>query len=298
MGQALIDRLAAGGDRVRGRGADERLARRQAIDAANAVFGRHPGYRALHAKGTLLKGTFTATPEAARADARRRTCRASRSRSRSGSPTAAATPTSPTTRPTSAAWRSSSTCPTARGPTSSRQTVAALPGPHAGGVRRVHARAGPGPRRWRGGCRRSSRVIPGALATLPGSLGAPAARELRDHPSTTRSTRSGSWTPTAARGTSATRSCPRPATRASARGRPSAAAATTSRRSIRERVERGAVRFTLELQIAEPGDPVDDPSAAWPAERRARRRRDARAHRCSRPSARRAATCSCSTRPG
>jgi catalase len=34
----------------------------QAIDAANEVFGRHPGHRALHAKGILLAGTFTATP--------------------------------------------------------------------------------------------------------------------------------------------------------------------------------------------------------------------------------------------
>jgi catalase len=33
--------------------------------AANEVFGRHPGFRALHAKGTLLKGRFTATPHAA-----------------------------------------------------------------------------------------------------------------------------------------------------------------------------------------------------------------------------------------
>jgi catalase len=38
----------------------------QAIDAANEVFGRHPGHRALHAKGTLLSGTFTATPEGMR----------------------------------------------------------------------------------------------------------------------------------------------------------------------------------------------------------------------------------------
>jgi catalase len=38
----------------------------EATQAANATFGRHPGYRALHAKGTLLKGTFTATPRAAR----------------------------------------------------------------------------------------------------------------------------------------------------------------------------------------------------------------------------------------
>jgi catalase len=37
----------------------------QAVDAANEVFGSHPGYRALHAKGVLLKGTFTATGEAA-----------------------------------------------------------------------------------------------------------------------------------------------------------------------------------------------------------------------------------------
>jgi catalase len=37
---------------------------------------------------------------------------------------------------------------------------------------------------------------------------------------------------------------------------------------IRERVAKGPVRFTLELQIAAPGDPVDDPSAAWPSERR------------------------------
>ena len=37
----------------------------QAVDAVNEVFGRHPGYRALHAKGTLCKGTFTAMPDAA-----------------------------------------------------------------------------------------------------------------------------------------------------------------------------------------------------------------------------------------
>src|SRR4051794_13997258 len=38
----------------------------QAVDAINERFGRHPGARALHAKGTLCRGTFTATPEAAR----------------------------------------------------------------------------------------------------------------------------------------------------------------------------------------------------------------------------------------
>ena len=37
----------------------------QAVDAANEVFGRHPHRRALHAKGRLLSGTFTATSAAA-----------------------------------------------------------------------------------------------------------------------------------------------------------------------------------------------------------------------------------------
>jgi catalase len=36
-----------------------------AIDTFNAAFGRHPGYRALHAKGIFCKGSFTASPEAA-----------------------------------------------------------------------------------------------------------------------------------------------------------------------------------------------------------------------------------------
>jgi catalase len=36
----------------------------QSTRAAHEVFGTHPGYRVLHAKGLLLKGTFTATPYA------------------------------------------------------------------------------------------------------------------------------------------------------------------------------------------------------------------------------------------
>jgi catalase len=36
-----------------------------AVDSIASVFGRHPGFRALHAKGTLLKGTFTPLEEAA-----------------------------------------------------------------------------------------------------------------------------------------------------------------------------------------------------------------------------------------
>ena len=37
---------------------------------------------------------------------------------------------------------------------------------------------------------------------------------------------------------------------------------------LRERLAGGPVRFTLTLTLAEPGDPTDDPSAAWPKSRR------------------------------
>ncbi len=34
------------------------------------------------------------------------------------------------------------------------------------------------------------------------------------------------------------------------------------------RVQRGPIRFPFEVQVATPGDPTDDPSAAWPPARR------------------------------
>jgi catalase len=38
----------------------------QIVDLANKVDGVHPGYRAFHAKGVVVEGTFKASPEAAR----------------------------------------------------------------------------------------------------------------------------------------------------------------------------------------------------------------------------------------
>src|SRR5215218_9612002 len=38
----------------------------QAVDAVGEIFGRHPGHRAVHAKGVVCAGTFTATAAAAR----------------------------------------------------------------------------------------------------------------------------------------------------------------------------------------------------------------------------------------
>jgi catalase len=36
----------------------------EAVEKINERFGRHPGFRAFHAKGTLCRGTFTASPQA------------------------------------------------------------------------------------------------------------------------------------------------------------------------------------------------------------------------------------------
>src|SRR5436305_6727874 len=36
----------------------------QAVEALNAVYGRHDGYRAVHARGIFCTGRFTPTPEA------------------------------------------------------------------------------------------------------------------------------------------------------------------------------------------------------------------------------------------
>src|SRR5271157_879029 len=37
----------------------------QLVDALNGVFGKHPGARAVHAKGIVLEGVFTPNPAAA-----------------------------------------------------------------------------------------------------------------------------------------------------------------------------------------------------------------------------------------
>jgi catalase len=38
----------------------------QSLDALDALFGLHPGFRAAHAKGLMCSGTFTPAPEAAK----------------------------------------------------------------------------------------------------------------------------------------------------------------------------------------------------------------------------------------
>ena len=47
-------------------GAQEAALETQLVDAMNKLWGVHPGFRAVHAKGIVVSGTFKATPQAAR----------------------------------------------------------------------------------------------------------------------------------------------------------------------------------------------------------------------------------------
>jgi catalase len=46
-------------------GADDQPVEIQIVDAMNKLFGTHPGFRANHAKGVVVEGSFTASPGAA-----------------------------------------------------------------------------------------------------------------------------------------------------------------------------------------------------------------------------------------
>jgi catalase len=47
-------------------GAQDATVETQLVDAMNKLFGAHPGFRANHAKGVVVTGSFKATPQAAR----------------------------------------------------------------------------------------------------------------------------------------------------------------------------------------------------------------------------------------
>ena len=236
------------------------------VDAANALFGRHDGYRALHAKGTLLKATFTATPEAAEL---------TRAAHMQGDPVPATVrvsngggdPDVPDYKPDVRGLAVKLYLPDGSRTDIVAQTVPRFPvsTPEAF-VEFMHAQV-PGPSMaWR--LPAFFARHPRALTVLPGSV--KALRPLESYATTNYYALHAYRFVDAAGGAryvrymfvpeaGDTRIGPREAKR---RGR------DYLQQDIRERVERGRVRFTLELQIAEPGDPVDDPSAAWPAQRR------------------------------
>jgi catalase len=237
----------------------------EAVDAANHVFGRHPRSRALHAKGTLCRGTFTATPEAGRlttAAHMRGEPVPARIRLSNGSGAPNAPDNVPDVRglavklelpdggktdivTQSLPWFAFHTADEfiefvvaqKRGPAMAWRFPAYLiRRPRMIGALRVNLPA---------------LRVPESYATLRYygihafrfTAGDGSARYVR-----------GEWAPEAGDHRLGARE-------AKARGR------DFLQEELRERLSRGPVRFTLELQIADPSDPVDDSSQRWPAER-------------------------------
>jgi catalase len=237
----------------------------EAIDAANEVFGRHAGYRALHAKGTLLAGTFTATPAA------KRLTRA---------PHMQGDPVTVTARVSNGSGdpHAPDYAPDVRGlalkcylPDGSRTDIVAQSLPRFPvrtpqafvELMRVGAPSASMPIRF---ARFLSRH-PGALPRLPANMLAllpPASyASIRYYAVHAYRWIDGNGVERYVRYTfvpPVTESAPAP-WQARRRGR------DYLQDDIRERMARGPVRFALELQVAEPGDRVDDPSSVWARER-------------------------------
>jgi catalase len=239
----------------------------QAIDTTNRVFGRHPGYRALHAKGILCKGTFTATPEAAELT------RAAHLQPGPALPV--------TVRFSNGAGKPDSAdyAPDPRGmavkiylPDGLRtdivtQSVSRFPvsTPDAF-VEFIRAQSREPSSLWR---------LPWFLARHPGTLRAlPAARKGLQPPESfatctyyglhafrfVNSADEGQWV----RYTF----LPEAGDRRLSVGEAKRRGRDYLFEEIEGRLAGGPVRFTLKLQIAQPGDPTDDPSAVWPEDRR------------------------------
>ena len=231
------------------------LTSEQAIDAVNKVFGRHDGYRALHAKGTLCKGTFTASPEAASL---------TRAAHMQGEPVDA------TIRFSNGSGNPNHPdyAPDPRGlavkfylPDGSRTDIVAVSTPRfptrtpEAFVEFVQAQSAP----WKlplffARHPEALRVLPVAAPTLrpPGSYAVIPYYGLHAF----------KWiSPDGAE--RYVRYTWRPAQSGGRRKRERDYLQT----ELRERLEQGPIRFGLELQVAMPGDAVDDPSAAWPKDR-------------------------------
>jgi catalase len=227
----------------------------QAVDAIRQVFGRHPGFRALHAKGTLCKGGFTASPEAASL---------TRAAHMQGEPVAA------TIRFSNGSGNPDQPdyTPDPRGlavklylPDGSRTDMMAVSTPRfptrtpEGFIEFIQAQKAP----WKlplffARHPEALRVLPVAAPTLrpPPSYavipyyGIHAFKWLG--PDGTERYLRYTWVPLQAGGRR--------------RREPD-----YLQDELRQRLEAGPIRFRLEVQVALPGDPVDDPSAAWPRER-------------------------------
>jgi catalase len=241
------------------------LTPQQAIEAIQSYFGSYPGSRALHAKGVLLKGTFTASGQAASL---------TRAEHMQGDPV----PVTARLSNGSGNPNHPDYAPDPRGlavkfylPDGSRTDIVAVTTPRfisrtpEGFVELLAAQGSGIAAAWK---------LPLVFARHPEMLrNAPMlAPSLRPPPSYAAATYHGqhafkwidsggaerfvryTWLPEARE------------TRISIRE-----ARTRGRDFLRDDLERrlqtAPIRFTLELQLAAPGDPLEDPSAAWPKDR-------------------------------
>jgi catalase len=231
----------------------------RAVDGINDTFGSHPGSRALHAKGTVCRGTFTATPEAARL---------TRAAHMQGEPVdvtvrvsnGSGDPHSPDSAPDVRGMGVKFHLPDGSRTDISAQTVSRFPvrTPDAF-IALVRANKPGLGRLWK---------LPLFLATHPEAVPAlragasglkppssyAACRFYAIHAFKWVGADGGeryvryTWLPEAAAG-------------------PVGEGADYLQDEIRDRLERGPVRFKLELQIAAAGDTVDDPTSVWPGSR-------------------------------
>ena len=238
----------------------------EAIDTAASVFGEHPGFRALHARGVICRGSFTPTPEAASL---------SRAAHLAGPDVpvtmrfsnGAGNPEHPDWAPDPRGWRSSSTFRTCRGLTSWPSPRRCSPRARRRASWSCCAPRPPGQRR-RGGSPSSCATIPrtsGVLPRVAPSLAPPAGYDRIPY----YGLHAFRWLD----GTGGSRFVRyelRPAAGVSrltpwaARGR----ARDYLQTGILAQLASGPVVFSVRVQIADAGDPVDDPSAAWPRSRR------------------------------
>jgi catalase len=238
---------------------------KQALDIIDQRFGRHAGFRALHAKGILAKGTFTAAPEAGRltraqhmqGDAVPVTVRFSNG---SGDPDL------PDYGPEVRGMAVKFYLPDGSRTDISAQTVPRFPVRTPDAFMNLLRASAPGPGRlWR---------LPLFLATHPEALpalrvNAPTLKPPASYAGVKyNAVHAYKWIDSGGgeryvryRWLPETETPPLAADEAKSRGK------DYLQDEIKERLAAGPVRFTLELTIAGPGDKVDDPSAVWPDER-------------------------------
>lgn len=243
----------------------EPLTPEQAIDALNEVFGRHAGYRALHAKGTLCTGTFTATP------AGTRLTRAAHMQGKPVRVTArfsngAGNPQAPDYAPDVRGLAVKCYLPDGSRADIVAQTAPRFPARTPEAFVELMRASHPSPSmplKFARFLARNPVAIPGLPANTRALLPPASYASVPYY-----AIHAYRWVDAEGAGRYVRYTL---VPHASER----ALSPTTARRrgrdylqhEIRNRLARGPVRFKLELQLAEPGDRVDDPTAVWPKQR-------------------------------